>query len=57
MREDFDRLVAYLRNGPGQVKSDNVRLTEDPPSADFHIVLDGKEYVVNVQPTDMQDRP
>lgn len=39
----------------GAITSKRIRLDEDPPSAAWHILLDGKRYILILQPSDMPD--
>ena len=52
MPSDFERVVATVPHDMN-VLSGTVRREENPPSASFHVLLDGKEYILSLQPTDM----
>lgn len=52
--DEFWSLVLGVRD-TGKVLSGRVRRDVHPPDAAFHMELDGKEYLVLVQPTELTD--
>ena len=47
----FHQLVTAIRRTIGPKATLTVRSDETPPSATFHALMDGHEYVISVTPT------